>query len=285
MKTAVVTGATSGIGYAAAKELALAGWRVICAGRTKESSEEAKARLISEAPGADISFVYGDLSQQSGVHSIADELTALLEEQGGNLDALISNAGGVRNWYTTTEQGYELQFALNYLAGFLLAHRLLPCLLKAKGRLILTGSNSHKNMRMRWDDIMFEKRYSPLYAYKQSKLANMLFAAEFNRRYSGKGVRAYVVDPGLVNTGIGSKQTSGLVRLFWELHRRTGALPERAAKTYLHLLGCEECPGGLYYHDCKPCEYSRHADSEEDAKRLFKLSEKLCGVRFGGDMQ
>ncbi len=281
MKTAVITGATSGIGYAAVKALASEGWRVIGVGRTKENSEAAASKLLAESPGADVTFVYGDLSQQSDVNRIADEVTALLDAQGGKLDALISNAGGVRNWYTTTEQGYELQFALNHLAGFLLAHRLLPYLIKAQGRLILTGSNSHKHMRMRWDDIMFEKRYSPLYAYKQSKLANMLFAAEFNRRYGDKGVRAYVVDPGLVNTGIGSKQTGGIVRLFWELHRRRGVSPETSAKTHLHLCRLQDCPQGLYYHKCSPCAYSRYADSEEDAKRLFELSEKLCGITFG----
>lgn len=276
MKTAIVTGATSGIGFAAVKELAFKGWRIIGVGRSKENCDAAKSRLSN----ADITFVYGDLAQQSEVHRIADELSDLLNAQAGKLDALISNAGGVRNWYTTTEQGYELQFALNHLAGFLLTSRLLPYLLNARGRLILTGSNSHKHMRIRWNDVMFEKHYSPLFAYKQSKLANMLFAAEFNRRFGDKGVRAYVVDPGLVNTEIGSKQTSGLVRLFWELRRRRGVPPEVSAQTYLHLCSLSECPQGLYYYKCSPCNYSRYADSEEEAKRLFELSEKLCGISF-----
>ncbi len=280
MKTAVITGATSGIGFAAAKALASHGWRVICAGRSKENSDAAKARLLEALPDADITFVYGDLAQQSEVNRMAGEISELLNSQGGGLNALIINAGGVRNWYTTTEQGYELQFALNHLAGFLLSYRLLPHLFSAGGRLILTGSGSHKHARIRWNDIMFEKRYSPLYAYKQSKLANMLFSKEFNRRFLSMGVRAYVVDPGLVNTDIGSKQTGGLTHLFWELRKKRGASPDRPAQTYLYLCSAEEHPEGFYYYDSSPCNYSKYADDEEQAERLFELSEKLCGINY-----
>lgn len=285
MKTAVITGATSGIGFAAAKALTAQGWRLICVGRSKENSETAKERLLIGAPGADITFVYGDLAQQSEVNRVADSISALLDTQGSGLDALISNAGGVRNWYTTTEQGYEFQFALNHLAGFLLTYRLLPYLIKAGGRLILTGSNSHKHTRIRWNDIMFEKRYNPLFAYKQTKLENMLFAREFNRRFSDKGVRAYVVDPGLVNTDIGSKQTSGIVRLVWELRKKKGDSPDKAAKSYEYLCTQRHKPEGLYYRDCAASSYSEYADSEEHGKRLFELSEQLCGITFEGDIK
>lgn len=284
MKTAVITGASSGIGFAAAKALASKGWKIICVGRSKENSEAAKSRLLETFPDADVTFVYGDLAQQSEVNRVADEISVLLEAQGGRLDALISNAGGVRNWFTTTEQGYELQFALNHLAGFLLTHRLLPCLIKAGGRLILTGSGSHKHMRIRWNDIMFEKHYNPLFAYKQSKLANMLFASEFNRRFSDKGVRAYVVDPGLVNTDIGLKQTGGITHFIWVWRKKGGVSPDRPAKTYLYLCSQQGHPEGLYYHDCSSSAYSRYADNEEHAERLFDLSEKLCGIKFEGSI-
>lgn len=279
MKTAVITGATSGIGYAAAKALLERGWRVIGVGRTKEHSDEALAELKKAVPGAEIAFVYADLAQQSSVHRVADELCSMLDEYGGGLDAFISNAGGVRNWYTTTEQGYELQFALNYLAGFLLTHRLLKYLKAAGGKVILTGSNSHKHAKMRWNDIMLEKRYNPLSAYKQSKYAQMLFACEFNRWFNKEGVRAYVVDPGLVNTGIGSKQTGGITKVFWELQRRRGTMPEAVAQTYVYL--CESDPAGLYFRDKCVCRYDKRVGSPEDGKRLFELSERLCGITFG----
>jgi NAD(P)-dependent dehydrogenase (short-subunit alcohol dehydrogenase family) len=278
MKTVVITGATSGIGFEAARAIAAQGLRVIGVGRSAERCEKAKALLLSAMPEAKVDYVCGDLSNQRDVHAVADTILDMLGDEG--LWALISNAGGVRNWYTTTADGYETQFALNHLAGFLLAHRLWPRLKKAGGRVILTGSNSHKQMRMHWKDVMYQRHYSCLMAYKQSKLCNMLFAAELNRRQSV--VKAYVVDPGLVNTDIGGKDTGGLVGAFWNLRRRGGVDPEVPAQTYAYLCSRQPAPEGLYYHDCRTAAYSKHADDVADANRLFELSEQLCGVRFGG---
>jgi len=156
------------------------------------------------------------------------------------LDVLINNVGGVRSWYATTDEGYEQQFALNHLAGFLMTYRLVQYLKRCAGLMILTGSNSHKHIKINWQDIMYKRRYSCLKAYKQSKLCNLLFATEFNRRFIKDGIRAYVVDPGLVNTDIGTKQTSGIVPLFWSLRKRYGVTPSVAAETYAFL--CEEMP-------------------------------------------
>ena len=281
MKTAVVTGATSGIGFAVVGELAAKNWRVIAVGRSKENTKAAKKRLADIVPDGDIVFFYGDLSEQNDVHRLADEILVYIDAQcSGKLDALISNAGAVRNRYITTTEGYEMQFALNHLAGFLLSHRLLRVLKNGDGRLILTGSNSHKMMRIRWRDIMFQKHYRPLMAYKQSKLCNMLFAREFNRRYKKHGLRAYVVDPGLVNTDIGNKQTSGIVHAFWSLRKRGGVRPKTAAESYVHLCSSEKAPVGLYFHACSACAYNRRADYADDGRRLFELSERLCGITF-----
>ncbi|NCU26471.1 SDR family NAD(P)-dependent oxidoreductase, partial [Candidatus Nomurabacteria bacterium] len=108
----------------------------------------------------------------------------------------------LRSRYMTTEEGYEHQFALNHLAGFMLTHELMPNLMKAGGRVIMTGSASHMGAKIIWDDVMMAKRYSPLKAYKQTKLCSMLFAKALNDRYAAHGVHAYVVDPGLVKTDI-----------------------------------------------------------------------------------
>ncbi len=282
MKTIVITGATSGIGFAAAKALAATGAYVIGVGRTTKTCEDAKALLLKAVPDANIEFVSGDLSRQSDVNAVADRILDLIKPQGGLLDVLINNAGGIRNGYTTTADGYEMQFALNHLAGFLLTYRLYPALKRAGGRVIMTGSNSHKMMRMHWCDVMYAKHYSCLMAYKQSKLCNMLFAREINRRFGGSGIRAYVVDPGLVNTNIGNKQTSGIVNAFWSLRKKRGDSPEFVAHTYVYLSNQMPLPKGLYYHDCKEVPYSRQADDEQDAAWLFELSERLCGVKFDG---
>ena len=278
MNMVVITGATAGIGFAAAKAIAAQGMRVIGVGRSPEKCDKAKAALLEAIPDANVDYVCGDLSNQSDLHTVADAIIEKLE--GGGLWALINNAGGVRNWYTTTADGYELQFALNHLAGFLLTYRLWPYLKEAGGRVIMTGSNSHKMMRMHWSDVMYKRHYSCLLAYKQSKLCNMLFAAELNRRQSV--VKAYVVDPGLVNTDIGGKDTGGIIGAFWNLRRKGGVGPEVPAQTYAYLCSCQPAPKGLYFHDCRPAKYSKRADDAADAKRLFELSEKLCGVSFGG---
>lgn len=278
MKTVVITGATAGIGFEAARAIAAQGMRVIGVGRSPEKCGKAKAVLLEAMPDAQVDYVCGDLSKQSDVHDVADEIIKLLGD--GRLWALINNAGGVRGWYTTTPDGYEMQFALNHLAGFLLTHLLWPYLTAADGRVMMTGSNSHKMMRMHWYDVMYKKHYNGLMAYKQSKLCNMLFAAELNRRQDK--VKAYVIDPGLVNTGIGGKDTGGIIGAFWNLRRKGGVEPEVPAQTFAYLCSRQPAPQGLYYHDCQPAKYSKQADDAADAKRLFELSEQLCGIRFGG---
>ncbi len=277
MNTAVITGATSGIGYAAAKKLLEMGWRVLLVGRTEENCKKALGELRGLHPDGEMASFSGDLSQQREVLRVAGEIRGYLNDHcGGCLQVLISNAGGVRAWYATTQEGYEQQFALNHLAGFLMTHALLGALKKAGGRVIITGSGSHKHCNIRWDDLMYQRRrYSCLGAYKQSKLCNMLFAKEFNRRYNQQGIRAYVVDPGLVKTDIGLKQTNGLVRFVWRLRQRGGIMPEEAARTYGYISAPSFGETELYYKDSKPVPYDRRADRADDGKRLFELSEKL----------
>ncbi|HIT69169.1 MAG TPA: SDR family NAD(P)-dependent oxidoreductase [Candidatus Aphodomonas merdavium] len=281
MKTVAITGATSGIGLEAARALAGEGYRVLCVGRCEENCEKARLSIAASAPQASVRFFAADLMQQRETLRLAREIGECLDrESGGRLDALVCNAGCARSRYMTTQEGYEQQFALNYLSAFLLAHALLPQLKAAGGRLILTGSGSHRGARVHWDDVMLRKRYNPLTAYKQSKLCGLLFAREFNARYAACGVRAYVVDPGLVNTDIGDK-AGGVVRAVWRFRKRHGAPPAVPARTFLFLCGQEPAPQGLYYRLCKEQRYSRRV-TEQDGRRLFALSERLCGLSKGG---
>lgn len=279
MKTAVITGATSGIGLATAITLCRQGYAVFGIGRSKDKCDAAQREISANAPGGYVEFFCADLAHQTDVNKVADEITECLEKYfDGRLFALINNAGGVRNWYTTTFEGYETQFALNHLAGFLLTYRLMPLLIKAGGKMIITGSASHKFMRIRWDDIMFKKHYSCLYAYKQSKLCNLLFAKEFNKRFRDKGVRSFVVDPGLVKTDIGSKDTSGFVSWFWNNRKKHGKEPYICAQTYAFILN-EPGLNGLFYRGLEQRKYHKNVD-KEDAERLWRLSEKLCGIDY-----
>ena len=281
MKTAVITGATSGIGYAVCAVLLKNGYNVIGIGRSEENCTRAKEKLLQETPDGTVTFFTADLMQQSQVRRVSGEIRSLLEKQsGGRLNALVNNAGCVRSWYMTTAEGYEQQFALNHLAGFLLTHELWPCLNKGGGRVLMTASGSHKLTRVNWDDIMYEKRYSPLYAYKQSKLCNLLFAVALNERFAGQGIRAFGIDPGLVKTDIGNKDTGKLVGAFWQRRKRHGADPAVPAEIYLGLLTNETVPDGLYYSADGERSPSR-AVTQQNAERLFGISEKLCGIKFG----
>lgn len=279
MNTIVVTGATSGIGLESVRLLAGKGHQILAVGHSQTNCEKADCDIKADIPDAKIEWYAADLMQQREVLRVAEEIRTWLDaHSNGKLYALINNAGCARSWYMTTEDGYEQQFALNYLAGFLLTHELLPYLLASKGRVIMTSSQSHKGIKVHWNDLMLRKRYNPLTAYKQSKLCDVLFAQGLNDLYRSKGLHAYAVDPGLVNTDIGNK-TAGIVDFVWKLRKRHGVSPTVPAKTYHYLCEQEEAPTALYYYLCKEQKHSKEV-TRENAARLFSLSEQLCGVHY-----
>jgi len=206
----------------------------------------------------------------------------VLAEEAGGLDTLINNAGCVSAWYMTSEAGYEMQFAVNHLAPFLLTAELLPLLAQAPvGRVVTVSSNSHRRTEMHWPDVMYRRGYNTLWAYKQSKLANVLFTLELNRRLGQDApVRAYAVDPGLVNTAIGEKGTPGLVQAFWKARRRGGTPPDLPAATiaFLMLNPSLHAADGLYWKNCSPKKPGRSALDKAAALRLWEYSKTLCGI-------
>jgi NAD(P)-dependent dehydrogenase (short-subunit alcohol dehydrogenase family) len=158
----------------------------------------------------------------------------------------------------------------------------MPLLLAApSARVVTVSSGSHRRTRMHWADVMYRKRYRCLRAYKQSKLANVLFTAELNRRLGdGSTVRAYAADPGLVNTTIGSKGTGGIERLVWEKRRAGGASAEQGAETVVFLAADSAVEGAraIYWKHCRPVRPDRYALRTDEAARLWDLSERLCGI-------
>lgn len=282
-KTVVITGATAGIGLAAAARLAGQGAWVIGVGREQSRCRQAEESIKAGCPNARISFLIADLSSLNSVRALAAQIKVKLAAEGiGHLDVLVNNAGTVSSWYMATADGFELQFAVNHLAPFLLTHELLPLLEAApEGRVICLSSGSHYRTKINWDDIMLRKHYNVLMAYKQTKLANVLFCTEFNRRMaSSSGVRAFAVDPGLVNTEIGLKGTTGITRWIWKKRSSGGTSPEVPADSIAYLAGEPSVHGSgeVYWKDCKPVAPSSYSQQEDAARRLWKLSEKMCGI-------
>lgn len=284
--TAVITGATSGIGFATASLLAGRGVTVIGTGRDPVRCDRATEEIRKNYPDAKVFYLTADLSSLKQVWKLAEDIQALLKSLGkSHLDALVNNAGTFSDWYVSTPEGFELQFAVNHLAPFLLTRALLPNLMAApSARVITVSSGSHYGARIHWKDVLLRRHYNCLRAYKQSKLANVLFTAEFNRRFGSKlPVRAFAVDPGLVNTEIGLKGTSGLVRLIWNIRRKKGTDASVPASC-ITFLCCEPqihaSPDEVYWKNCKPKTPSRYSQKPDVAARLWDISEKMCGIKY-----
>ncbi len=282
-KTIVVTGATSGIGLATATALAGLGAHVVGAGRSAQRCREAERRLRAINPAADATYCVADLSLQSEVRRAAAEVRGILAAHGlDHLDGLVNNAGTFTYWLNLTAEGFETQWAVNHLAPFLLTLELLPLLQAAPaGRIVTVSSESHAHTRLDWEDIQLRRHYNGLQAYKQSKMANVLFTAELNRRLGpGSRVRAFAADPGLVQTDIGFKGTPGVARWVWARRRAMGIPPEEAAKGIVHLLG-EVSLGSareVYWRDGQPRRADPQALDMDNGRRLWALSTQMCGL-------
>lgn len=284
-KTAVVTGATSGIGYETALTLARNGCEVIGIGRDPVRCLSTEERIRGQVSGAVVKFFTADLSRQSQVRAVAAAIRQYLAERANSpLNFLINNAGTFSDRFTPTEDGVETTLAVNHLAPFLLTYELLPQLLAAPGsRVITVSSESHRNTFMDFSYLGRPLIYVSLWAYKVSKLANVLFSAEFNRRMAGTSVRAYAVDPGLVNTDIGLKGTSGISKWVWKMRQRSGTGADLPAATIAHLCeGPVDNREALYWRDSRPEQPGRQAMDKRNAARLWRISCELCGIHWEG---
>ena len=282
-KTIVITGATSGIGYQAALDFAQSGAFVIGTGRSTERCVAAAEKVNQLVPGAQVFYCCGDFASQAEVRTLAKDIQNILKEHGKpGLDLLVNNAGMVNDHKVLTSEAIERTFAVNHLAPFLLTHLLLPQLSAQAGARVLTvSSNSHYNT---WFHPKIAKN-PPLFiifwAYKVSKLSNVLFTAEFNRRRKEYHPRAFAVDPGLVNTDIGLKGTGSLASRVWKGRQKIGDHPEKPVKTLLHLAGelTENEIPKVYWKDCLPKKPSRAAFNQDLARRLWDESCNLCAIK------
>lgn len=282
-KTYVVTGATSGIGLATAEALVRQGALVIGVGRSLQRCRETEQRLRSINTEAEVAFACADLSMQLQVRSLAGQIHGILQTRGKTyLDGLVNNAGTFAYWLTLTPEGFEMQWAVNHLAPFLLTHELLPLLHAAPtARVVTVSSGSHYGAHLNWKDLQLRRHYNGLRAYGQTKLANVLFTLELNQRLGANStVRAFAADPGLVYTDMGMKGTPAIVGWIWRRRRSSGISAAESARGIVTLLtepGITDRPE-IYWLHGKPKTPSSQARDQEASRMLWEISEQMCGL-------
>jgi NAD(P)-dependent dehydrogenase (short-subunit alcohol dehydrogenase family) len=273
-KTVLVTGATSGIGEVAARELAALGARVVLVGRSA-SKCEATAAMIRQATGSStVDYLVADLSSQAEVRRLADEVKARCPR----LDVLINNAGAMFSPRRETVDGIEMTWALNHMGYFLLTELLLDTLkASAPSRIVSVASDAHRMISgIHFDDVESKKSYNALNAYSQSKLANILFTRELAHRLEGSGVTANCLHPGFVATNFTTGK--GLIFRIFQIGAKFLAIsPEDGAKTTIYLASSPEVEKvtGQYFAKCKQAKPTAAASDDEAAKRLWALSETM----------
>jgi NAD(P)-dependent dehydrogenase (short-subunit alcohol dehydrogenase family) len=248
-KLAIVTGANSGIGYHTALELARAGATVVLACRNLQKAEDAKAKILAAVPQAKLEIAKLDMADLNSIKAFAESFVA----GGRKLDMLINNAGVMAlPQRTPTAQGFEMQFGTNHLGHFALTGELMPALLKTPGsRVVTVASIAHKGGRMQYEDPNWEKSYDPRKAYQQSKLANLLFGLELDRRLkrAGADVSSIIAHPGISTTniitnGMGSNLKTKFMNLTFSMLAQSEA---RGAWPTLYAATSPDAKSGHYY--------------------------------------
>ena len=283
-RTAIVTGANTGISYETARMLALKGAHVVLACRSSAKAEQAADRILEQQPKGSAQTLSLDLSDLESVATFAREFESLHNR----LDLLILNAGVMVPPESQTAQGFALQFGVNHLGHFALTGHLLPLVLATEAsRIVVVSSTAATMGKMSFEDLDFRQRgYRPWPAYGQSKLANQLFALELQRRLDSAGSSTLVTaaHPGWTATDL--QRTFGMASFFnpvFAMKPPQGALPTLRAATD------PESEGGSYYgpHGVMQMrgypvlvDMVKAAQRSDDAARLWQISEERTGVTF-----
>lgn len=228
-KVVIITGANSGIGKETAIDLARRGARVYIACRSVERGEAAKKEIVYKAQSHNVLLRQLDLASMKSIRAFVERFRR--EER--HLDILINNAAVVACPQSETEDGFETQFGVNHLGHFLLTHLLTDMLIKStQARIINVSSNAHFEGTINQDDLMLKSNYDPLVAYKQSKLANVLFTRELANRHQRLEVSAYSLHPGCINTKAWNNMQNNL-KMFKPLGKLAALLFLRTPKVYI----------------------------------------------------
>lgn len=277
-KICLITGGNAGIGRATAIGLAKLGSTVVLLCKDKLKGEETIKKLSEISESKQHKLLVGDLSVFQSIRTCVEEF----EKHFDRLDILINNAGIFLTERQLIENRIEKQFAVNHLGPFLLTQLLLSSLMKSENaRIINLSSTSHYFGKMRFDDLFFVKRkYNGLKAYEQSKLANVLFSYELARTLKDYGITVNCVDPGRVNTNIGNKYSSGILKYLWILNKPILVSVEKGSATSIYLATSKEVDEvtGKYFKNRKEKKSSKRSYDKKIAKRLWQISTELTGA-------
>ncbi|MCB0628820.1 MAG: SDR family oxidoreductase [Saprospiraceae bacterium] len=279
-KICVITGANAGLGFETAKALAEKQAEVIMICRSREKGELARQKIVDETGNEKTHLLLADLSSQRSVKDAADEIN----QRWKKVNVLVNNAATVRSKPILTEDGVETQFAVNHLSYFLLTHALMDSLRAGKeARVVNVSSGNHTKGEIHFDDLNLIQEYHVLKAYNQTKLANVLFTYELDRRLRQSGIQhvhAHCINPGLNKTRIGEKATNPLHALAWRLRAYMGMSPAEGAKCQVYVASAPELEGvsGKYWYKSVPVSSVAQSYDEALASRLWQVSESLCSI-------
>ena len=288
-RTAIVTGGNSGLGRIVARELARHGAKVVIASRDSAKGTAAAKAITTAFPSSNVGAAQLDLADLGSIRAFASGIRAA----NGQIDLLVNNAGVMAAPYRRTADGFELQFGTNHLGHFALTGLLLPLMRdRPNARVVTVSSNNHKGGQMRFDDLQGDHHYSRWGAYAQSKLSNLLFAFELDRRLKAAGCRLISVaaHPGYSATNLQLSGPPAHERFLMSLSNRLVAQPaEMGALPLLYAATAPGLRGGSYVGPDGGGEMRGHpvlvhatarANDEEDARRLWEISERLTGVAY-----
>ncbi len=279
-KTILITGATNGIGKAAALKFAESAKSIAFTYRNEELGEDLKNEMQKINPNLSINSFFCDFSVQDSIRECADKIKNDLKA----IDLLINNAGVVNTEYSETIDGIENTFAVNHLGYFLFTNLLLDLVKKeSESRIINVSSAAHHFVKgMQWDDINYKDDFKMgLKAYGQSKLGNILFTKKLAKKLQKDGVTVNAIHPGGVNTSLGNQNNSLLGRVLKMILKPFFRSPLKGANTIIYLAEIDGLSiTGAYWVDGRVAKTSHYSKNEAEAEKLWRLSEKLVNQEF-----
>ncbi|XWN36481.1 MAG: SDR family oxidoreductase [Balneola sp.] len=282
-KLCVITGANSGIGFETAKALANKGAYIVMVCRNEEKAINSKNVILESVPDAGIAIVLCDFSIQKEIRLAADEITSRYKK----IDVLINNHGFIASERWETVDGLEGTFAVNHIGYFLFTHLLLDNIKAAKnGRIVNVASDAHRAGEFDPQNLQLEENFSPMKAYGNSKLFNILFTKELAERIKDTQVTANCLHPGVVRSNFG-KSGQWWISMFYKVFGAFMTSNKEGAETSVYLASSEEVENvnGAYFKNKKAVAPRKQARDMDAAKQLWEISEELCDLTNKPEIQ